>query len=232
MPNAQSENPGAASILQRGDESNHLANGLGSDGSEPCSTLHDCAIFCTCGSVKSVSNWVRASFFATAFSSKINLHNKCLQESFSSMCARFPSKIFRSCYLAWDQSTTRAYKRHSHPFVLATLSGVLLFLRQSLCNTLLRQHSPMSGRKALIKLVDWRVYLPLDPLRFASKLLCNCYLKWDQSTVQNKCVQASFSSMRAPYFVGSLFFETTRAGSTCPSQNVHRHVIALQRPAT
>ena len=31
----------------------------------------------------------QASFFATAFSSKINLHNKCVQESFSSMCARF-----------------------------------------------------------------------------------------------------------------------------------------------
>ena len=30
---------------------------------------------------------------------------------------------------------------------------------------------------------------------------------------------------------GVLFFETTRVGSTCPSQNVRCDVIALQRPA-
>ena len=37
MINFHGENPGAVSILHRDDKSNHLANGVGSDGSELCS---------------------------------------------------------------------------------------------------------------------------------------------------------------------------------------------------
>ena len=50
-------------------------------------------------------------------------------------------------------------------------------------------------------------------------------------STKNKFAQASFSSMCARGFVRSLVFVESRPGCTCPSQNVHRDVIALQRPA-
>ena len=136
MTTPQSENPGAVSILQRGDESNHLANGLGSDGSELCSvtliTLSHITkstdhlqtsrtdIGVTVGNVRKCRKtsilwtWnvqksqlcfhlthceVQASFFATVVRNEINLQskstvqNKCVQAAFSSMCARFFSRV-------------------------------------------------------------------------------------------------------------------------------------------
>ena len=81
------------------------------------------------------------------------------------------------------------------------------------------------------KPVEVSTLLPLNALRSAGKHFCNCCLEWDQSTVQNKCVQASFSSMCARFFVKSLAFETRKTGSTCRSVTVQRDVIPLQRPA-
>ena len=81
------------------------------------------------------------------------------------------------------------HKRHCHPFVLATSSGVFFGTRAG-CTcpcpsrnvhrdiipaiSLLRQHSPMSGRKVLIKLVDWRVGSP-----FGSRIIAGMLWHYD-----------------------------------------------------
>ena len=93
---------------------NDLAKGVGSDGSELCSVTlptvsrlqrtwlgqlavslspveHRLCRFCMCGSHNSACTWLideicRQAFFATAIWNEINLH-KCVQASFSSMCA-------------------------------------------------------------------------------------------------------------------------------------------------
>ena len=125
MTNPQSENPGAVSILQRGDESNHLANGLGSDGSELRSVT-----LITLSHITKSTDHLQTS--RTDIAGTVGNVRKCRKTSIlwtwnvqkSQLCfplgsVRFPSKIFRSCCLEWDQSTTSAYKRHSHPFVFS-----------------------------------------------------------------------------------------------------------------
>ena len=155
-------------------KSNHLANGVGSDGSELCSVtlitlshitksadrLHTSPwdIAGTVGNVRKcriVSTlWMpyvrksqlcfhifhlthcdsQASFFATLIWNEINLNNKCVQESFSSMCARY--------------------------FVRS-----LLFLSQELaapaglgpCSVTSFSATPCLGKSVLIKAVDWKV---------------------------------------------------------------------------
>ena len=48
---------------------------------------------------------------------------------------------------------------------------------------------------------------------------------WNEINLHNKCVQESFSSMCARFFVKSLAFETTKTGSTCRSGTVQRDII-------
>ena len=72
--------------------------------------------------------------------------------------------------------------------------------------------------------VGWKVEYCLHPAR-------GCYLKWDQPTVYMSIYSlASFSSICARCFVRSLLSWNNKTGSTWP-HNVHRDVIALQRPA-
>ena len=73
--------------------------------------------------------------------------------------------------------------------------------------------------------------LPLDALRCAGKLQLLSEMRSTHSLYVNIQLWPHSRQFVLAASSGAFFLETTRAGSTCPPHNVHRDVIALQRPA-